>query len=104
MTWNDIMTALGTLLAFFGGATIIANGIKAIKDLIPMTKITKQVEDLEKRTNDIEQNYKQLHKVINAQSKLLIEMTTHMITGNDIEALKERRDELTDSMIEEVTK
>ena len=101
MAWNNIVITGGVILAAFGTISIIGAGIKVIKEWIdPMAKLTDRCTALEKRADDTDEKYEQLREVINAQSKLLIEMTTHMITGNDIEKLEEKRDELTDAIIE----
>lgn len=101
MDWNNIVITIGTVLAVFGGIKIIADGIKAIGDLLPMAKLNDRCEKLEQRVDETEENYDRLQKVINAQSRLLIEITNHMITGNDVEALKKKCEELTDAMMEQ---
>lgn len=101
MEWHDIVVTAGVMLAVFGGITIIGNGVKIIKEMVnPVTELQKRTETLEKRADATDAKYEQIKRVMNAQSRLLIEMSTHLITGNDIDALKERRDELTDAMIE----
>lgn len=101
MEWQNIVITGGVILAFFGAVSIIGSGIKVIKEWIdPMAKLTERTDKLEQRMNAAEEKYEQLRTVINAQSKLLIEMTTHMITGNDIEKLEQKRDELTNSIID----
>lgn len=101
MEWNNIVITAGVILAFFGAITIIGNGIKVIKEWWdPVAKLAERTEILEQRADATDEKYEQLKKVINAQSKLLIEMTNHLITGNDIDKLKEKRDELTDTMVE----
>lgn len=90
------------ILAFFGAVEIVGGGVKVIKEWAnPMNKLDKRVTDLEQRADASDEQYKQLDKILNAQSKLLIEITNHMITGNDVDKLKEKRDELTDSLIGE---
>jgi len=101
MAWHDIVVAAGVMLAFFGAVSVIGNGIKVIKEWWdPVAKLSERTEKLEQRADATDEKFEQIKKVINAQSRLLIEMTTHMITGNDIEKLKEKRDELTDTMME----
>jgi len=101
MDWNSIVTTGGVILAFFGAVSIVAAGVKAIKEWInPVTKLTDRCSDLERRADKSDEEYDKLKKVINAQSNLLIEMTNHMITGNDVDKLKEKRDELTSAMLE----
>jgi hypothetical protein len=102
MQWADITTAGMVILAFFGAVEIVGGGVKVIKEWVnPVNKLDKRVTDLEQRGDASEEQYKQLDTILNAQSKLLIEITNHMITGNDVDKLKEKRDELTDSLIGE---
>ena len=100
MEWENIVITVGTVLAVFGGIKIISDGIKAIGDLLPMAKLTERCDKLEQRANDTDEKFERLEEVINAQSRLLIEITNHMITGNDVDKLKEKRDELTDAIME----
>ena len=89
------------MLAFFGAVTIIGNGVKIIQEWwSPVAKLSDRTEKLEQRADATDEKYEQIKKVMNAQSRLLVEISTHLITGNDIEALKAKRDELTDAMLE----
>lgn len=102
MAWQEIVTAGTVLLAFFGGITIIGNGVKVIKEWInPVAKLSERTEKLEQRADETDEEYEHLKTVINSQSRLLIQMAEHMISGNDIEKLKEKRDELVNAITEE---
>lgn len=101
MEWHDVITAAGVVLAFFGAVNVIGSGIKIIREWwSPMAKQAERIEKLEERADETDKNYDALKKVLNAQSNLLIEMTTHLITGNDVDALKKKRDELTRTIME----
>jgi len=101
MAWHDITTAGVVILAFFGALSIIGGGVKVIKEWWdPMAKLSERTKKLEQRADATDEKYEQIKKVMNAQSRLLVEISTHLITGNDIEALKAKRDELTDAMLE----
>ena len=101
MEWNSIVITGGVILAFFGAITIIGNGIKVIKEWYdPMAKLTERCEKLEERADETDLKYEKLENVLNAQSRLLVEITNHLITGNDVDKLKEKRDELTNAIIE----
>ena len=100
MEWQNIVITGGVILAFFGAVSIIGSGIKVIKEWVdPVAKITERCDKLEQRADDTDVKYEKLEHVLNAQSRLLIEITNHMITGNDIDKLKEKRDELTSTII-----
>lgn len=101
MEWNNVVITIGVVLAFFGGVKIITDGIKAIGDLLPMAKLSERCEKLEHRADETDEKYEKLQKVINAQSRLLIEITNHMITGNDVEKLKQKSEELTETLLEQ---
>lgn len=102
MAWNDITITAGVILALFGAITIIGNGISVISNwLKPMKKIEERVTANEQDIEKIKEDDEKINHILSAQSRLLIEMTTHMITGNDIEELKRKRDELTDAIIED---
>lgn len=101
MEWQHIMIAGGVLLAAFGAITVIGNGVKIIQEWInPVTKLKERTKALEERADATDEKYEKLTNIINAQSRLLIEISNHMISGNDIEKLKEKRDELTNTIIE----
>ena len=48
----------------------------------------------------IEKGQKELKDMVNAQSKLLIQMAEHLISGNDIDKLKKERQKLIDHVID----
>ena len=101
MEWNNIVITGGVILAFFGAVSIVGAGVKVIKEWVnPVAKLTDRCTELERRADRSDEEYEKLKKVINAQSSLLIEMTNHMLTGNDTDKLKEKRDELTSAMLE----
>ena len=105
MAWNDISTAGMVILAFFGALAVIGTGIKVIKEWIdPMKEQDERIAENEKRIEQIENDSKRANRILSAQSKLLIEISTHMITGNDIEKLTKKRDDLTNVIIEEAEK
>ena len=101
MDWNNIVITIGVVLATFGGIKIIADGIKAIGDLLPMAKLSERMEKLENRADESNEKYEHLQTIITAQSKLLIEMTNHMLTGNDVDKLKKKAEELTNAILEQ---
>ena len=101
MEWNNIVITGGVILAFFGAVSIVGAGVKVIKEWVnPVAKLSERTDKLEQRADKTDEEYEKLKKVINAQSSLLIEMTNHMLTGNDKDKLKEKRDELTSAMLE----
>lgn len=89
-------------LEFFGVVAIIGGGLKIILSATsPFKNIAERLTGVEtkldndnKRFKEIEQNYKELKDMLNANSKLLIQITEHILTGNDTDKLKEKRDEL----------
>lgn len=91
-----------TILAFFGAVAIIGGGLKIIIEMTSPFKIMKRRLDKDdikldsdyKRFESIEKNYKELRDTLNANSKLLIQIADHLITGNDVEKLKQKRDDL----------
>ena len=101
MDWNNIVITVGVVLAVFGGIKIVADGIKALGDLLPMAKLSERTEKLEQRADEQDEKYEHLQKIITAQSKLLVEMTNHMLTGNDKDKLKEKCEELTNAILEQ---
>lgn len=92
---NDILTAGQVILQAFGAIAIIGGGWKVIAEwLKPNKEIKEKVRDMEKRLDDGQDKFDRIEKTLNAQSVLLIEISNHLITGNDKEALKKKSDEL----------
>lgn len=90
------------ILELFGVIAIIGGGAKMIIEATsPFKKITNHMRETDmkldndnKRFKELEQGQKELKDTVNAQSKLLVQMAEHLITGNDVEKLKEKKDEL----------
>ena len=101
MEWHDVAITIGCVLAVFGAINVIGNAVKIIKEWTdPLAKLSERTDELERRADKTDEQYERLKNVITAQSQLRIEMTNHMISGNDIEKLKEKRDDLTRTMME----
>lgn len=100
MEWQDVMVAAGVILAAFGGIKIISDGIHAIQGWLPVANLTKRCDDLETKTNEIDKNYKHLKRILVAESALLCQISEHLITGNDIDALKKKTQELQEALLE----
>lgn len=96
------------ILEFFGVVAIIGGGLKIILEAItPFKRLVKRQDEMDKkldndnkRFKEIEKNYKELKDMLNANSKLLIQLTEHILSGNDTDKLKQKRDELLEHVIE----
>ena len=96
------------ILEFFGAVAILGGGMKMILSATsPFKSIKERLSGAEmkldndnKRFKEIEKNYKELKDMLNANSKLLIQITEHILTGNDTDKLKEKRDELMNHVID----
>lgn len=96
------------ILEFFGVVAIIGGGLKIIFEATkPFKALNKRMNDMDmkldndnKRFKELEQGQKELKNTVNAQSKLLIQIADHLITGNDVDKLKKKRDELVEHVID----
>ena len=94
---NDILTTGQVILQFFGAVAIIGGGWKVIAEwLKPNKELKEKVHEMDDRLNDGQNKFDKIEKTLNAQSVLLIEISNHLITGNDKDALKKKSDELLD--------
>ena len=104
---GDVDITIQTILAFFGGITVIAGGMSAIFKLFnPVKELKEQVcEHEQKLANDFERmnaidkilcDVEEYDKVI---CKSLLVLLNHEITGNGIDKLKEQRDVLEQFLI-----
>lgn len=100
--------SFGAILEFFGSVAIIGGGLKIILEATkPFKAIQKHLDETDmkldndnKRFKEVDKNYKELKGVINVQNKLLIEIANHLISGNDVEKLKERKNDLVDKLLD----
>ncbi len=90
MDWTQI-------LAICGGISIVGGaGAWIYKVIRPFFLLNKRVEVLEEKAD---KDYRLLQKMSEGnrtQNRLLLSIINHMIDGNNIERMKETRDELTD--------
>lgn len=105
---NDFITAVQVLLAFMGGLTVLAGGVKVIVSVLsPFKEIQKRLKqhdeyfksDLEKITA-LEKKAENSDHDTNMLYKTLLAMTDHMITGNGVDKLKKTKEELQDYLID----
>lgn len=96
------MDSLQAILSICGAVSIVGGAGGVIwKLVLPAIRLTKRVENLEdhdKKDFEKLQTFEQQQK---AQTKCLIALLNHQITGNGIEEMKHIRDELTNSIIEQ---
>lgn len=99
---EHIHITIQTILSFFGAVAIIGGGIKIIAEATsPFKAMKKRIDEQDekldndnRRLKEIDENYKELKATLNANSKLLIQIADHLITGNDVDKLKQKRDDL----------
>lgn len=83
---TDLVISVKDLVWFLGAATAIIIAIKAI------FKPFKEIEDHDKRLDKMEKSVAYIAKAVNA-------LVNHAIDGNDIEKLKNARDEYQSNML-----
>ena len=104
---DNILITLKTLLAIFGGITIVLGGISAIVKLFtPFKNLQKRVDNHdEKLARDFEkfksldcgmQEVEESNRII---CKSLLVLLNHEITGNGVDTLKKQRDALEQFLI-----
>ena len=95
------MEYIETILAICGGISIIGGaGAVIVKVIKPAFHLTARVQKLEEHSD---KDYKRLVALENMQqqSKSLAALLNHQITGNGVEAMKQIRDELLESIIDQ---
>ncbi len=105
---ENISITFQTILAFFGAVAVIGAGLKLIIEAFsPFRQIQKRIDEADKkldndnkRFKEIEADYKGLRETLNANSELLIQIADHLISGNDIDKLKQKRDDLITQVVE----
>lgn len=93
ITFNTVLQLFGAIAVLGGGIKIIVSAVSPYKELKErMKKAETTIKGAESSLNRIEESQK-------VQGRALMELLNHLITGNDIEALKERHDELVEHYI-----
>lgn len=99
--WGWVATVLGAIV-------LIAQGVKAIKELISpavtlrekVDTIAKQSEQDAKRFTDLENKINNQEVTMQALMSAMLALVNHSIDGNGIEGLKNARSELLEHLIE----
>ena len=98
----DIGVTIQTILQILGAVAIIGVGVNwIIKMFSPFTQLKKQVEEQEKKLardkqalDDIHTTLTKLDRRMGITSWAIIEIMNHEISGNDVNKLEKRRDDL----------
>lgn len=101
ITWN-------TILAFFGAVAIIGGGLKVLAQLLNpykeiMNKLKKHDELLDndnKRLKALNDTFEEIKEEQKLQGMALMEIMNHMISGNDVDKLKKRYQEMVEHYVE----
>lgn len=92
---ENIEITFNTILQLFGAIAVLGGGIKIIiSALSPYRDLKERMKKTESKTQGVEQALNRIEDAQKIQGRALMELLNHMITGNDIEALKDRYDEL----------
>ena len=92
---EDIITTAQVILQIFGAIAIIGGGWHYINEwLKPKKTMKEKVKAMEDRLHNGNKRFDRIEATLNAQSILLIEISNHLITGNDKDALKQKANEL----------
>lgn len=92
---ENIEITFNTILQLFGAIAVLGGGIKIIVSaLSPYRDLKERMKKAESKTQGVEQALNRIEDAQKIQGRALMELLNHLITGNDIEALKDRYDEL----------
>lgn len=94
ITYNTILQIFGAIAVIGGGIKIIVSALSPYKDL--KDKVKRQAEKIA----GVESALERIEESQKVQGKALMELLNHIITGNDIDKLKERHDELVEHYID----
>ena len=96
------MEYIETILAICGGISIIGGtGAVIVKVIKPAFHLTARVQKLEEHSDKDYKRLVALENMQKQQSKSLAALLNHQITGNGVEAMKQIRDELLESIIDQ---
>ena len=99
---TNIEITYNTILQIFGAIAVIGGGIKIIVTAFsPYRDIKEKVKKQAEKIAGVESSLERIEESQRVQGKALMELLNHIITGNDIEKLKERHDELVDHYIDQ---
>ena len=92
---EDFITAGQVILQIFGAIAIVGGGWHYITEWQkPKKTLAEKVKTMEDRLHNGNKRFDRIEETLNAQSILLIEISNHLITGNDKDALKEKANDL----------
>jgi hypothetical protein len=96
------MEYIQTILSICGGISIIGGaGAVIVKVIKPAFRLTARVQKLEEHSDKDYKRLVALETMQKQQSKSLAALLNHQITGNGVEAMKQIRDELLESIIDQ---
>ena len=97
---ENIEITFNTILQLFGAIAVLGGGIKIIiSALSPYKDLRERMKKSESKAGEIDSALKRIEDSQKVQGKALMELLNHTITGNDVEALKARYDELVEHYI-----
>ncbi len=99
---EHIMITVDTVLQFFGAVAVIGGGVKIIVSAFSpyrnMKDKLKKHDELfdndNKRINGMETSLKRIEESQTLQGRALMELLNHIITGNHVEKLEKRYNDL----------
>jgi hypothetical protein len=96
------MEYIQTILSICGGISIIGGaGAVIVKVIKPAFRLTARVQKLEEHSDKDYKRLVALETMQKQQSKSLAALLNHQITGNGIDTMKQIRDELLESIIDQ---
>lgn len=97
---ENIEITFNTILQLFGAIAVLGGGIKIIVSAVsPYKNLKERMKKTETKADGIESALNRIENAQKIQGKALMELLNHTITGNDINALKDRYDELVEHYI-----
>ena len=97
---ENIEITFNTILQLFGAIAVLGGGIKIIiSALSPYKDLRERMKKTENKIEGVDAALKRIEDSQKVQGKALMELLNHTITGNDVEALKDRYDELVEHYI-----
>ncbi len=106
---ENIEITFNTVLQFFGAVAVIGGGVKILVNLFSPFKEVKEklkkhdelIKGDKQQLDSVEETLTRIEESQRVQGKAIMELLNHIITGNDIEELKNRHTELMNHYIEQ---
>ena len=100
ITYNTILQIFGAIAVIGGGVKIIISSLSPFREMKAKLKKHDELFDKDnRRLKEVEDSLNRIEDSQRVQGKALMELLNHIITGNDVDKLKKKHDDLVEYYI-----